>query len=327
MIDWALPWAFVILPLPLLVNRLLPPMRQRDHALRVPFFRQLTNAAGVDVRAAASVVERSRWVMLSASVVWILVVVALAGPARLGPPQEITRSKRDVVLAIDISGSMDTKDFPASDGTRQQRFAAVQVVVDQFVQSRQGDRVALIIFGSNAYVQAPLTEDLATVAALLAQTEVGMAGPHTALGDAIGLAIKTFEASDIEQRMLILLSDGNDTASRMSPLNAAEIARDKGVRLFAIGVGDPKASGEDKLDMALLGDLAQRTGGQSYFAGDSAALGAVYTEIDALNPRDVETLSWRPRTDLFFIPLGLAVLLAGATWLLAGARNMRRRQV
>jgi len=177
------------------------------------------------------------------------------------------------------------------------------------VENRQGDRIALIVFGSQAYLQTPLTEDLQTVAQLLEQTEVGMAGPHTALGDAIGLSIRTFESSEIEQRVLILLSDGSDTASRMSPLNAAEIARQAGVEISTIAVGDPNSSGENRVDVATLQDIARRSGGNSYFASDVNALSQVYARIDDLNPRAVETLSYRPRQSLAYVPIGLAALI------------------
>jgi Ca-activated chloride channel family protein len=182
----------------------------------------------------------------------------------------------------------------------------VRDVVRSFVAQRDGDRMALIVFGSKAYVQAPLTEDLRTIADLLDRTEVGMAGPHTALGDAIGLAIRTFETSDIDQRLLILLSDGSDTASRMSPINAAEIAAAEDVEIHAIGVGDPDATGEDRVDLAVLQDIAARTGGAYFFASDEEALVEVYDRIDELAPREVETLSFRPRESLAWIPLALA---------------------
>jgi Ca-activated chloride channel family protein len=173
-------------------------------------------------------------------------------------------------------------------------------------------------------VQAPLTEDLATVVQLLERTEVGMAGPHTALGDAIGLAIRTFEASDIKQRLLILLSDGTDTASRMSPLNAAEIARGKGVEIFTVGVGDPDATGENRVDIATLRDLASRAGGEYFFAVDENALRGVYDRIDQLATRKVEELSYRPRQQLAWIPLALAALI-GTGALAALLVTTRRR--
>lgn len=326
MMSLATPWVLALLPLPVLVHSLVPPHARRDAALRLPFFRHLAQAAGRDPRPGAVVLARSRLQMISAALCWALVVLALAGPERLGDPVEIRKAGRDVVLAIDISGSMDTRDFPGPDGQPQQRLDAVRDVVAGFVAGRDGDRMALIVFGSQAFVQTPLTEDLDTVLALLDQTRVGMAGPHTALGDSIGLAIRTFEVSEIEQRLLILLSDGNDTASRMSPVNAAEIARDRGVEIYAIGVGNPEATGEDRLDMGTLDALARRTGGQSFFAGDAAALDAVYERIDALAPREVETLSYRPRQPLGHLALIAAVLIALATlgWLHLRASSHRR---
>lgn len=173
--------------------------------------------------------------------------------------------------------------------------------------------MALIVFGSKAYVQAPLTEDLDTIVSLLYRTEVGMAGPHTALGDAIGLSIRTFEARNIDQRLLILLSDGSDTTSRMSPVNAAEIANEKGVEIYTIGVGDQDATGESRVDLATLQDIAGRTGGEFFFAADESTLENVYERIDALTPREVETLSYRPRLPLAWIPLAIAALIGLGT--------------
>ena len=309
MMSLGQPWALLLLPLPLLVWWLVPPHRDRVPALRFPFFRKITEVAGAEPRPAALALPPAPPPMPPAASCWVPVRLALCRPERVGEPIEITKAARDVVLAIDISGSMDTRDFAAPDGTRKQRLAAVRDVVRTFVEGRQGDRMALIVFGSKAYVQAPLTEDLATIVQLLDRTEVGMAGPHTALGDAIGLAIRTFEASDIKQRLLILLSDGTDTASRMSPLNAAEIARGKGVEIFTVGVGDPDATGENRVDVATLRDLASRTGGEYFFAVDENALRGVYDRIDQLAPRKVEELSYRPRQPLAWIPLALAALI------------------
>ena len=310
MITLGLPFALGLLPLPWLIWRLMPPVREKVTALRFPFFRRIAEAAGADPREGAVVLVRS-WVQMAAALtVWALVVVALAQPERVGQPVEITRAARDVVLAIDISGSMDARDFPGEDGKPLQRLEAVRNVVKEFVTGRDGDRIALIVFGSKAYVQAPLTEDLTTILDLLDRTQVGMAGPHTALGDSIGLAIRTFEASEIEDRLMILLSDGSDTASRMSPVNAAEIAAGDGVEIFTIGVGDPEASGENRVDLVALQDIARRTGGAYFFAADESALTSVYDRVDAMAPRVTETLSFRPRKSLAHWPMGLAVLIA-----------------
>ena len=310
MITLGLPFALGLLPLPWLIWRLMPPVREKVTALRFPFFRRIAEAAGADPREGAVVLVRSRVQMAAALAVWALVVVALAQPERVGQPVEMTRAARDVVLAIDISGSMDARDFPGEDGKPLQRLEAVRNVVKEFVTGRDGDRIALIVFGSKAYVQAPLTEDLTTILDLLDRTQVGMAGPHTALGDSIGLAIRTFEASEIEDRLMILLSDGSDTASRMSPVNAAEIAAGDGVEIFTIGVGDPEASGENRVDLVALQDIARRTGGAYFFAADESALTSVYDRVDAMAPRITETLSFRPRKSLAHWPMGLAVLIA-----------------
>lgn len=324
MMSLAAPWALVLLPLPWLVWRFLPPHREHVPALRFPFFRQIARAAGAEPRAGAVVLSRSRIQMIVAILCWALLVLALARPERVGQPVEITKAARDVVLAIDISGSMGARDFVTADGSRTDRLSGVRDVVADFVAGREGDRMALIVFGSAAYLQAPLTDDLDTILALLDRSQVGMAGPKTALGDAIGLAIRTFEASEIDQRLMILLSDGSDTASRMSPVAAAEIAASRGVEIHTIGVGDPDATGEERVDLATLQAIAQRTGGAYFYAEDGAELTQVYDAIDALAPREVETLSYRPRLSLAWMPMALAALLGGVA--LAGLHLTDRRR-
>ncbi|MEM7238685.1 MAG: VWA domain-containing protein, partial [Pseudomonadota bacterium] len=255
--------------------------------------------------------------MTVACIVWGLLVVALMRPERIGEPVEMTRAARDLVLAIDISGSMDERDFRTGDGRPLQRLEAVKGIVGTFVEQRQGDRVSLIVFGSKAFVQAPFTEDLQSVRALLEQTAVGMAGPNTVIGDAIGLAIRTFETSEVDQRLMILLSDGADTNSRMSPVNAAEIAADMGVEIHTVAVGDPGGTGENKVDLPQLRDIAERAGGEFFFAGDADELARIYARIEELAPRKVQTLSFRPRAPVGHWPLiaAIGLVLAAVTWL------------
>ncbi|MGA9408905.1 MAG: VWA domain-containing protein [Roseobacter sp.] len=310
MISFGLPWAFILLPLPLLVWRFLPAHKERVPAIRFPFFRRVVTEAQATAAAGAIVMSRTWFQTLVASFIWLMLVLTIAQPERLGAPIETSKSARDLILAIDISGSMDARDFATPEGVAVQRLAGVRDVVRAFVEGREGDRMALIVFGTKAYLQSPLTEDTATIVELLDQTEVGMAGPHTAIGDALGLSIRTFEASEIKQRLLILLSDGADTASRMSPLNAAEIARGEGVEVHTIAVGDPEATGENRVDTQALEDIASRTGGQSFYAADQVALDEIYARIDELTPRLTETQSYRPRQSLHHLPLLLA-LFAG----------------
>ena len=205
--------------------------------------------------------------------------------------------------------------------SRIQRLAAVKEVLSRFIAERDGDRMALIIFSTRAFVQPPFTEDLQSLQGFLDQTVVGMAGPNTALGDAIGLSVRTFDSSDVEQRLLILLSDGADTSSTMTPVNAAAIAADRGVTIQTIGVGDPAGTGEDRVDLDMLDQIALATGGSFAFASDEAALTDVYARIDAQNPRITETTSFRPRESLVHVPLGLAVLILTMS---IGALHLRK---
>ncbi|MDK3073761.1 VWA domain-containing protein [Sedimentitalea sp. JM2-8] len=324
MISLAIPWALALLPLPLLVWRFAPPHREQVAATRVPFFRRLTDAAGIEARPGARVPKRSRWQMFAALCVWGLIVVALARPERLGEPLVIEKSARDIVLALDISGSMDERDFALPDGQVQQRLAAVKEVLKAFIGQRDGDRMALIVFGTKAFVQAPFTDDLVSLNGFLDQTVVGMAGPNTAIGDAIGLSVRLFDASDVPERLVILLSDGADNSSRMTPINAAAIAADRGVTIQTIGVGDPEASGEDRVDLDTLEDIAKRTGGAYFYADNSEALTEVYDRIDAMAPRKVEQTSFRPTQDLTWVAAGAAVLTALAA--LTGLLLPRRRR-
>ncbi|WP_372570723.1 VWA domain-containing protein [Ruegeria jejuensis] len=324
MITLVHPWLLLLLPLPWLVWRFLPPHREEVTAIRAPFFRQLTEAAGTTPQAGAAVLHRSRVQMIAAFLIWTMIVIGLAQPQRLGDPIVIEESARDVVLALDISGSMDQRDFIGENGQRMQRLSAVRDVLKTFIAERDGDRMALIVFGTRAFVQAPFTEDLQSLDGFLDQTQVGMAGPNTAIGDAIGLAIRMFDSSEVEERLIVLLSDGADTNSRVSPVNAAEIAADKGVVIQTIGVGDPEGAGEERVDLAALEDIASRTGGAFFYADDSAALSQVYDQIDAMAPRIVEETSYRPTLSLVWVASLFAALLGVATLIALLVSRSRR---
>jgi Ca-activated chloride channel family protein len=326
-LEFAYPLALLAAPLPILAWWLLPPQRERVSALRVPFFEPITAAAGSEARAGA-VILRRRWLQLFVAVlVWLLLVAGLAKPEWVGEPIVRTEAARDIMLALDLSGSMDYHDFPGEDGNDVSRFEAVQRVVDRFVAEREDDRIGLIVFGTKAYLQLPFTRDLDTARALVDLMDVGMAGPKTALGDSIGLAIRSFETSEVDDRLLILLTDGNDTASKMTPINAADIAQLNGVEIYTIGIGDTAATGEDRVDFDVLSAIAARTGGEFYNAEDETALDAVYRRIDQTAVSDVRTQSWRPRQSLVHWPVGLAVILVLLTYagLLFSARRRGAR--
>ncbi|MEM1044621.1 MAG: VWA domain-containing protein [Pseudomonadota bacterium] len=322
MLEFLYPWCVVLLPLPLLVRWLAPGRRETVSAIRVPFFGALAGGAGQEPRAGSAIREAGFVQTGLAVVVWLWLVAALPAPQWAGEPIERTEAARDIMLAIDLSGSMDLRDFGGEGEEPVQRLDAVKDVVATFIAARGDDRVGLIVFGTRAYVQVPFTRDLRTVEALLRASTVGMAGPHTALGDAVGLAIRTFETSDVDERVLIVLTDGSDTGSRMSPINAAEIARQRDVVMFAVGAGDPDASGENRVDHETLRRMADTTQGLFFEAGDRAGLDAVYARIDAALPRTVRTISYRPKTALAFVPAGLALVLCLA-W---GAVNWLRNR-
>lgn len=305
MLEFELPWLFALLPLPLLVRALFPAYRETQDSIRVPFFQRLVELSGQTPGKGAVILQRVLFQKIWVPMTWLLLVTALAKPVWLGAPVEHTRSARDLMVAVDLSGSMDTEDFTAANGQKISRLDAVKQVLAEFAAQRRHDRLGLIVFGDAPYLQAPFTEDHHAWLTLLDETEVAMAGQSTMLGDAIGLAIKLFEHSDTENKVLILLTDGNDTGSRVPPVEAAKVAQRKGVTIHTIAIGDPESAGEEALDMDVMQAIAGMTGGGFYQALDRSQLQQVYRDIAALEPEQYESLSFRPRRSLFHYPLGI----------------------
>ncbi|TXI01754.1 MAG: VWA domain-containing protein [Rhizobium sp.] len=320
------PWLLFLLPAPLLVQWLIPPHRATSASIRLPFFHDVAKAAGIEPTE-GSVIARRSWPQTAAEwLAWCFLVLALARPQFVEPPIEKLEPQRDILLVLDLSQSMETRDFAAPDGTIGARVDAVKTVVADFVTRRTKDRLGLIALGDAPYPLAPFTMDHALVRTLVEGLVPGIAGPRTALGDSLGLAVRMFDKTSVPQKVLILLTDGNDTASKMPPLKAAEIAKSKGITIHAVGIGDPAATGEDKLDTATLQKIAGETGGQYFFGGDQKALSQIYEQIDRITPEDQKTLSWRPRRELFYWPLGAAIAVLGVWYLFAGiAGSLRRR--
>jgi Mg-chelatase subunit ChlD len=311
MLTLAYPWLLVLVIFPLLLGRLLPVYRQTRAGLMVPFLGRLAHLTGQRPAPGAVVLRPPIVQQIGLWSVWLCLILALARPQWLEPPLTKTSPTRDLLLAIDLSGSMETQDFTDASGRLVDRLTAVKQVLDDFLARRKGDRVGLIFFGSAAFVQAPFTEDLEACRTLLDEAQVRMAGPQTAFGDAIGLALTVFEHTEgMEDRVLIVLTDGNDTNSKVPPVRAAEIARNKKITIYTVAVGDPTAAGEEKLDEETLKTVAATTGGRFYHANDRAALADIYTQLDALPTRPVQTLSYRPKIDLFHWPLAAGFLLS-----------------
>lgn len=320
------PWLLFALPLPLLIWWLLPPKRETSASVRIPFFDQIAEAAGI-TPSEGSVVARRSWPQsILLALAWCLVVLALARPQFVEPPLEKKEPQRDILLALDLSQSMETKDFRAPDGTLVSRIDAVRQVVAGFVDRRSEDRIGLIAFGDAPYPLAPFTMDHALVRSMVEGLMPGIAGPRTSMGDSLGLAIRMFERTEAPDKVLILLTDGNDTASKMPPLKAAEVAKTKQITIHTIGIGDPAATGEDKLDTATLEKIATGSDGRYFFGGDQQQLQSIYETLDRITPVEQKLLTWRPRIELFHWPLAGALALLACYCLIAGGAGLIRRR-
>jgi Ca-activated chloride channel family protein len=278
--------------------------------------------------------SRSRplaWVLAWAA--WILLVGAAARPQWLGEPIEIPVSGRDLLLAVDLSGSMETEDFAVA-GQTVDRLTATRWVARDFIRRRVGDRIGLILFGERAYVQTPLTFDRETVTVLLDESAIGLAGRKTAIGDAIGLAVKRLKDRPAENRVLVLLTDGANTAGVLDPLRAADLAARHGVRIYTIGVGAEQVlvnspfgtrrlNPSQDLDEASLKQIAERTGGRYFRARDTAELVQIYALLDDLEPVEQDQRVFRPRRELYPWPGGAALAVAGALFAFGGLAGVR----
>lgn len=309
MLTLAQPGLLLLLVAPLFVRWLVRPRHEAQPFLQVPFLDSLSRSSGLKPSTGAVVPRGSVMQRTVLLIVWCTLVLALARPQRIEKPITKTLPGRDLLIAVDLSGSMETEDFTDADGKRIDRVTAVKHVLDDFLARREGDRVGLMFFGTAPFMQVPFTEDLQVCRSLLKEAQARMAGPQTMLGDAVGRAITVFESSDLEEKVLILLTDGNDSGSLVPPVKAAEIARDQGIQIYTIGMGDPATVGEEKLDVDTLKEMAETTGGKSFLAINREELESVYREIDALTTRQVETLSFRPVRDLYYWPLGFAIVL------------------
>ena len=307
MLDFSYPWVFLLLIFPVIINRTSFHYLSKRSALRISFKEDI-DAASSHQKSTTGVSRASYWQKILLGVIYILVVTALSKPLYIGEPLSQEISQREVLVSVDLSGSMATTDFKDKNGTAIDRLEAVKMVLGNFFQARQGEKIGLILFGNAAFVQAPFTQDLDALDHLLSELRIGMAGPQTAMGDSIGLAVKMFQDSNVTDRMLIVMSDGDDTGSNVPPLTAAKLAEANGVSIFPIAIGDPQNAGEHPIDTKTLQEIAEITGGKFYYAWNSAELVDIYTQIDKLKPKEVKVITHRPQFDLFLYPL-LAMLL------------------
>tara|TARA_B110000503_G_scaffold32101_2_gene52062 strand:- start:1064 stop:2056 length:993 start_codon:yes stop_codon:yes gene_type:complete len=308
MYELAHPWALALLALPLIMW-LLPAYRESRDSVRVPFFDKLVELSELRPGSGAMILRRDRVQRALVGFMWLCLVLAAAKPEWIGAPIEQQKSGRDLMIAVDLSGSMETRDFVLPNGETLDRLQAVKQVLTELVDQRASDRLGLIVFGSAAYLQTPFTDDHIVWEQLLTETKIGMAGQSTVFGDAIGLAIKLFKQSDSDNRVLIMLTDGNDTGSTVPPVDAAKVAKTYGVRIYTIAIGDPASAGEEALDLDTINRVSAVTGGQSFQALDQAELRRAYQAIATLEPEIYESTRFRPRQSLHWLPIAIALVL------------------
>lgn len=308
MLELAQPWALALVALPLLM-RWVPPYKESRDSVRVPFFDKLLELSEQRPETGAMILNRDQAQFILVGITWLCLVVAAAQPKWVGEPLEQQKSGRDLMIAVDLSGSMETQDFKLPDGSAVDRLQAVKLVLEELAQQRASDRLGLIVFGNAAYLQTPFTDDHGVWAQLLKETEIGMAGQSTVFGDAIGLAIKLFRESDSTHRVLIILTDGNDTGSTVPPVDAAKVAAADDIRIYTIAVGDPASVGEEALDIDTIARVSEVTQGQYFQALNGAELQQAYETIAALEPELYETISFRPKQSLHWLPIVLTMTL------------------
>ena len=314
MFEFAWPWLFVLLPLPWLIHTLAPPAREYGADLSVPFYNELET-----LQHAAQANGLRRWFSQSTLyiLVWFLLILACARPQLHGELQQRPITGRDLLIAVDVSNSMLYSDMTLN-GNSLSRMEFVKLWLDNFISQRQGDRVGLILFGAQAYLQAPLTYDHHSVRTWVEEAQPGIAGSTTAIGDAIGLAIKRLRQRPAEQRVLLLITDGANNSGVMSPVAAAQLAARYQIKIYTLGIGSSAVSDLEKLidssslelDEQSLTDIAQRTGGQYFHVTDSNDFIAIQHSLSQLEPGSNYQSPQRKIGELYNWPLGAAFLLS-----------------
>lgn len=314
MFEFAWVWVLAVLPLPLVVYFALPRKSTGESAaLLVPNYLKVNSQGKQSQR-------KSKSRLFFASLIWCCLVLGAARPQWLGEPVSIPNEGRDLMIAVDLSGSMKQDDMRIN-GRKVNRLVMTKYVLRDFIERRIGDRLGLILFADTAYLQAPLTYDRQTVKTLLEGSVLGLVGERTAIGDAIGLAVKRFDDKEESNRVLVLLTDGRNTAGNITPEQANELAIDKGITIYTIGLGSDEQevasvfgrrtiNPSQDLDERLLIEIAKSTGGQYFRARDTQELEAIYETLDRLEPVEGEGQKLRPLTALFYLPLGIAMLLS-----------------
>lgn len=315
MFEMHWPWLLLLAPLPL-VMAFIPAKKRIEAALRVPFYQ---HASQLEQHSKLSINKRPAK-LLALWLIWICCLFAATNPQWVGEPTSMPSSGRDLLMAVDISGSMEQTDMAIA-GRRVTRLMAVKKVIGDFVVRRNSDRMGLILFGAQAYLQAPLTYDRKTVNQLLQEAQIGFAGRETAIGDAIGLAVKRLRDRPDASRVLVLLTDGANTAGQLSPDKATELAQQAKIKIYTIAFGAESmevpgifgsrtVNPSRDLDEPTMVNIAEKTGGKYFRARNLEELDNIHRELDRLEPIEMETETFRPVQTLFYWPLAIAFLLS-----------------
>ena len=314
MISFAWPWLFIILPFPLFIY-LLPAKKgaEQSSALMMP------NLIQVESKTRESK-NKKKMPLVILTLCWLLFVLALTRPQWLGEAVDIPTQGREMMIAVDLSGSMQIEDMSLN-GRSVNRLQMLKVVIGDFIERRVGDRLGLILFADDAYMQTPMTFDRKTVKQMLDASAHGLVGRKTAIGDAIGLAVKRFDIKEKSNKVLLLLTDGQNTAGKITPEEALELAVAKNITIYTVGIGadvmlqqslwgNQRINPSSDLDEKSLSQIAEKTGGQYFRARDSQSMNNIYNLLDQLEPIEQDQQQMRPLTALFYWPLALAALIA-----------------
>lgn len=330
MIQIAYPWELLALALPFIIRYLVP--KTHDNlvtGLKVPFFDRIATVFG----NSRSNSPKPSYLKYLASIIWVLIVISGSGIQWLGKPLPVRQSGRDLLLAIDLSGSMQTPDM-VTNGQNRSRINVVKDVAHDFIDNRTGDRLGLILFGSQAYLQTPLTFDRHTITQMLDDATVGLAGEQTAIGDAIGLSVKKLMDYPDGDKALILLTDGGNNAGLLQPIDAAKLADKEHIKIYTIGIGASQITipgifgprtinPSSDLDINTLKEIASITGGQFFRAEDGDGLRNIYAKINQLEPVKADSVIVRPITPFYPWSLGLALILSFTLLLLKARRILK----
>lgn len=313
MFEFAWPWLLLFLPLPLLIRAFAPAVRQQGVELCTPFYNELHNLHNTQRTGLARWRSQTTVYIL----IWLLLLLACARPQLHGDLQEHPTTGRDLLIAMDVSSSMLYSDMTL-DGNSVSRMEFVKYWLGDFISQRTGDRLGLILFGSQAYLQAPLTYDHHSIRTWVKDAQPGIAGNTTSMGDAIGLAIKRLRMHPADHRVLILVTDGANTSGVISPLAAAQLAARYQIKIYTVGIGSNQANtlhelidtASLELDEQALKDIAQATAGQYFHVTDSNDLARIQHSISLLEPNTSYQAPKRNSQEIYSWPLAAALLLS-----------------